>query len=101
MTGLLLRLFVKNWRQVELPSVREGYGRLSGVVGIVLNLLLFAGKFTVGMLVSSISIRADAINNLSDAGSSVISLVSFKISSIFPLKRMFPEHQFGILLHAP
>lgn len=91
MTGLLLRLFVKNWRQVELPSVREGYGRLSGVVGIVLNLLLFAGKFTVGMLVSSISIRADAINNLSDAGSSVISLVSFKISS----KPADREHPFG------
>ena len=91
MTSLLLRLFVKDWRQVQLPIVRERYGRLSGIVGIVLNLLLFIGKYTVGVLVSSISIRADAINNLSDAGSSVISLVSFKISS----KPADREHPFG------
>ena len=91
MTSLLLRLFVKDWRQVQLPIVWERYGRLSGIVGIVLNLLLFIGKYTVGVLVSSISIRADAINNLSDAGSSVISLVSFKISS----KPADREHPFG------
>ena len=70
---------------------RERYGTLSAVIGIGVNLLLFAGKLTAGILSGSVSVRADAVNNLSDAGSSVISLVSFKISA----KPADRDHPFG------
>jgi cation diffusion facilitator family transporter len=71
--------------------VRENYGTVTSVVGIIINLLLFVGKFLVGTLFGSVAISADAINNLSDAGSSLISLISFKISS----KPADREHPFG------
>ncbi len=90
MTSLLIKLFIKN-NDVKNPKVRAKYGILSGVVGIIINFLLALGKFIVGSLTASISITADALNNLSDAGSSVISLVSFKISS----KPADREHPFG------
>ena len=70
---------------------RERYGTLSAVIGIGVNLLLFAGKLAAGILSGSVSVRADAVNNLSDAGSSVISLVSFKISA----KPADRDHPFG------
>ena len=91
MTALLSRLFVKNHTDYKNPTVRAAYGTLSGIVGIIVNLILFAAKFTVGTLSGSIAITADAVNNLSDAGSSVISLVTFRISA----KPADREHPFG------
>ena len=91
MTALLTHLFVKNNREVTDPHVRRSYGTLVSVVGIILNLILFAAKFTVGTLFGSVSITADAVNNLSDAGSQIISLISFRISA----KPADREHPFG------
>lgn len=80
MVNLLLRLFVKNHADTSAPSTRSGIGSLSGMVGIVCNLLLFGGKLLVGMLASSVSITADALNNLSDATSSIVTLMGFKLA---------------------
>ena len=91
MTTLLTRLFIKNHTDIKNPAVRAAYGTLSGIVGIVINLILFAAKFSVGTLSGSIAITADAVNNLSDAGSSIISLVTFRISA----KPADREHPFG------
>lgn len=91
MTNLLLRLFVKNYNDTTNGIVREKYGILSSVVGIFLNVVLSCCKFFVGVLSNSISIKADAVNNLADAGSSIISLLSFKLSN----KPADKEHPFG------
>ena len=80
MTRLLLRLFVRNADQTDDPKVRSAYGILAGIVGILCTLLLFAGKLVVGTLSGSVSITADAVNNLSDASSSVVTLVGFRIA---------------------
>ena len=80
MTKLLLRLFVKDYEKKEEPKVRAAVGRLSGRVGIGGNLLLFAGKLTVGLLSGSMSITADAMNNLSDAASSIVTLLGFRLA---------------------
>ena len=79
MINRLVRLFIQDCDNVTDPAVREKYGVLSGAVGIVLNLLLSAGKFFAGVVTGSIAITADAFNNLSDAGSSVVTLVGFKL----------------------
>ena len=91
MTKLLTKIFIKNRENVENPTVRRAYGTLSSITGILVNLLLFALKMVAGTLSGSLAIRADAFNNLSDAGSSVISLVSFKISA----KPADRDHPFG------
>ena len=91
MTNLLLRLFVKNPGNTDDPKVRAAYGRLSGIVGILCNLLLFAGKLIVGTLSGSVSITADAVNNLSDASSSVVTLVGFKLAE----KPADEDHPYG------
>ncbi len=80
MTRLLIKLFLKNADQVEEPSVRAAYGRLAGLVGIFCNVLLFGGKLLAGLLSGSLSVMADAVNNLSDASSSVVTLVGFKLA---------------------
>ena len=80
MTELLIRLFVRDYRNTDRPEVRERYGKFSGIVGIVSNLLLFVMKAVTGFVTGSISIVADAVNNLSDSASSVITLVGFKLS---------------------
>ena len=80
MTNLLLRLFVRGYQNPGDRKVRSAVGRLSGIVGIVCNLLLFAGKLTVGTLAGSVSITADALNNLSDASSSIVTLLGFKLA---------------------
>ena len=90
MTELLCRLFLRG-RDPASPAGRRAYGTMAGIVGIVLNLLLAAGKFAVGLLSGALSIQADAVNNLSDAGSQIISLVSFRIAAR-PADR---EHPFG------
>ena len=91
MTKLLIKLFVKDSENTQNRLVRQKYGTMTSIVGIVINFLLFIGKFTIGTLFGSVAISADAINNLSDAGSSFISLISFKISS----KPADREHPFG------
>ena len=91
MTSFLSRIFIKNYRSVKDPVVRRAYGTMTSIVGILLNLLLFAGKFTVGFLFSAVSIMADAFNNLSDAGAQLVSLVCFRIAA----KPADREHPFG------
>lgn len=84
-------MFVKNSDDVKNPDVRASYGNMSGIVGIVLNLLLFALKLTAGFLSASISVIADAFNNLSDAGSSVVTFLGFKLAN----RPADDEHPFG------
>lgn len=81
MTQLLLRLFVKNHHDTHDPAVRERYGKLAGLTGILVNALLCAGKLLTGTLSGSVSITADAVNNLSDAASSVVTLLGFKLAA--------------------
>ena len=80
MTKILLKLFVRNTKNIDDPKTRSAIGVLSGIVGIVCNLLLFAGKLVVGTLAGSVSITADAMNNLSDATSSIVTLIGFKLA---------------------
>lgn len=80
MTKLLLKIFVKDYDNVENHIVRQHYGMLGGFVGIFCNIILFLSKFIAGLLTASIAIIADSFNNLSDAGSSIITLVGFKLS---------------------
>ncbi|MCI6646660.1 MAG: cation diffusion facilitator family transporter [Oscillospiraceae bacterium] len=91
MTGLLLRKFVRNYENTGDPAVRDAVGRLSGIVGILCNVLLFAAKFLAGTLTGSVAITADAINNLSDASSSVVTLLGFKLAS----KPADEKHPYG------
>ena len=91
MTTLLTKLFIKNADDVRNVRVRSTYGTMVSVVCIVLNLLVAAGKITVGALFGAISITADGMNNLSDAGSSLVSLVSFRMAA----KPADREHPFG------
>jgi cation diffusion facilitator family transporter len=81
LTAWLCTLFIRDAERVEDPLVRRAYGTLASIVGIVLNLLLFAGKFAVGTLFGAVSVLADAMNNLSDALSQMISLISFRIAA--------------------
>jgi cation diffusion facilitator family transporter len=87
----LAKLFIKDPDNTKDPGVRQKYGVLSGAVGIFLNLCLFAGKLIAGILSGAISITADAFNNLSDAGSSIITLTGFRLAGAKP----DPEHPFG------
>ena len=91
MTSLLLRLFVKDYENTESVAVHSAIGRLAGFTGIICNLLLFLGKLTVGWLANSVSIIADAINNLSDASSSVVTLLGFKMAQ----QPADAEHPYG------
>ena len=91
MITLLSKIFIKNRNDVNDVKVRESYGMLCGVVGIVLNALLSAAKITVGALTGAISIVADGINNVTDAGSSVITLFGFRLAA----KPTDPKHPFG------
>ena len=91
MITFLSKLFIKDNTNYSSPAVRVRYGMLCGAVGILFNILLFAGKLIAGTLTGSIGITADAFNNLSDAGSSVITLVGFRLSDTKADK----EHPFG------
>ena len=91
MISLLARLFIKNHQDTKNPNVRQTYGILCGALGIGLNLLLFAGKFAAGFFSHSIAVTADAFNNLSDAGSSIITLIGFRMAGQKP----DPDHPFG------
>ena len=91
MTKLLLRWFVKDYENKDSVKVRAGVGRLSGITGILCNVLLFAGKLAVGILSGSVSITADAMNNLTDAASSIVTLIGFKLAE----KPADEEHPYG------
>ena len=80
MLTLLSRLFIPDYENYSSPKVRQAYGILTGSVGIFFNFFLFVLKIVAGMISHSIAITADAFNNLSDAGSSVITLIGFKMS---------------------
>lgn len=91
MTEFLIRHFVKDYEEVEKVSVRTAYGMLSGIVGIFCNVILFLTKLIVGLVLNSVSVTADAFNNLSDAGSSVISFVGVRMAG----KPADKDHPFG------
>ena len=91
MVTLLAGIFIKDKENTSSPAVRQAYGMLTGIVGIFLNICLFAGKFIAGTISGSISITADAFNNLSDAGSSFVTLIGFKLAGAKP----DPDHPFG------
>lgn len=91
MTKLLIRLFVGKEVNTEDSGVRTRYGNLAGMVGIVCNVLLFVGKFLTGTFFGSMAIAADAFNNLSDAGSSIVSLLGFKLGA----KEPDEKHPYG------
>ena len=91
MTELLVRHFVKNYKDIEKASVRSSYGVLASIVGVFCNILLFVVKWLTGFFLNSVSVMADAFNNLSDAGSCIVSLVGVKIAS----KPADEEHPFG------
>lgn len=91
MITLLAKLFIRDRDNTKSPEVRQAYGMLCGAVGIFLNLCLFAGKFIAGHISNSIAVTADAFNNLSDAGSSIITLIGFKMAGQKP----DPDHPFG------
>ena len=89
----MVTLIIKLLKLEELPTdkKRSAYGKMCGIVGIILNIILFIGKFFAGVLSNSVAITADAFNNLSDAGSSVVTLVGFKLAEQKP----DPDHPFG------
>lgn len=91
MTDLILRIFVRDHKNTEDPAVRDKCGRVAGVVGIVTNFLLFLMKIIVGTVFHSVSVTADAVNNLTDSGSSVVTLIGFKMAS----KPADEKHPFG------
>ncbi len=91
MTKFLIKKFIKDFNNTNSLKVRTSYGKLSGIVGIICNLILFVSKFMLGFFTYSISIIADAVNNLSDASSSVVNLVGFKLSG----KPADEEHPYG------
>lgn len=91
MTNLLTKIFIKNSDDINNPVVRKNYGTLAGAVGIFCNLLLFTIKIFAGLLTGAISIVADAFNNLSDAGSSIVTLIGFRMAG----KPADHDHPFG------
>ena len=80
MMSLFMRMFIKNNEDVSNPSVKKAYATLSSVVGILLNLFLCTAKIVIGLLSRSVAISADGFNNLSDAGTNLVSLLGFKIA---------------------
>lgn len=91
MIGVLAKIFIKDSENVKDTEVRRKYGMLSSITGIVLNIILFLGKYLVGLFSNSVAIMTDAFNNLSDAGSSIITLVGFKFAGM----KSDNEHPFG------
>ena len=91
MTDFLVRHFVKNYQEVENAAVRTAYGVFASIVGILCNTFLFLVKFVIGLVLNSVSVTADAFNNLSDAASSVISFIGVKMAG----KPADKEHPFG------
>jgi cation diffusion facilitator family transporter len=91
MIKLLSKFFIKNRDDISSPEVRRQYGVLCGGIGIFLNIVLFALKLFVGILTGSVAVTADAVNNISDAGSSLVTMIGFRLAG----KKPDPEHPFG------
>ena len=91
MTTFLLRRFIPDYQNTADPAVRAKYGRLAGIVGIICNVLLFAGKLLAGAISGSVSVTADAVNNLSDASSSIVTLIGFRLAA----RPADEEHPYG------
>lgn len=91
MTNLIIRLFIQDYKNIEDVKVRGKYGKVSGIVGIVTNLLLVLLKLAAGLVFNSIAILADAVNNLSDSASSIVTLVGFHMAG----KPADKEHPYG------
>lgn len=91
LTNLLIKAFVKDKSNVKSPKVRSAYATLSSITGIFLNVLLFVGKLTVGLIAGSVSIIADAFNNITDAGSAIVTMLGFKLAA----KPVDKEHPLG------
>lgn len=91
MTKLLLKTFIKDYKRTDSSPIRTAYGKLAGFLGIICNVILFLSKILTGTLSGSVSITADAVNNLSDASSSIVSLLGFKLSE----KPADAEHPYG------
>ena len=91
MTKLLLRLFVKDYNRTDASAVRSATGKLAGITGIVCNILLFLMKLIAGLLSGAVSVMADALNNLSDAASSVVTLLGFRLAQ----RPADPDHPYG------
>ena len=91
MISFFSKIFIKNYQDIKSPSVREKYGILCGAIGIFFNILLFLFKMIAGILSKSVAVTADAFNNLSDAGASIVTMLGFKLSGKEPDK----DHPFG------
>jgi cation diffusion facilitator family transporter len=91
MTNFLIKKFIKNNENLSDPTVRSSYATLSSITGIVVNFFLFLGKLIVGLFSASVAIIADAFNNISDAGSAIVTLIGFRLSS----KHVDKEHPLG------
>ena len=91
MTNLLIRLFIKDKENVQNQEVRGKYAMLSSITGIVVNILLSIFKLIIGLLSNSMSIVSDALNNVSDAGSSIVTILGFKMSQ----KKVDADHPWG------
>ena len=91
MINLLRRLFIKNYDKIADPSIRQAHGKLASFVGVFSNLLLFVMKILIGFFAGSIAIIGDSFNNLSDMGSSIITLFGFKMAS----KPADKDHPYG------
>ena len=87
----LAKIFIKDYENVEDKTVRERYGILGGVLGIICNLFLFGLKLTIGMMMKSVAIMSDAFNNLSDMGSCFVAIIGARLSNLVPDR----EHPFG------
>ena len=82
MTNFLFKTFIKNYEDVKNPKVRDDYGKVAGIVGIISNAVLCVMKILIGLISGSIAIVADGINNLADGASSIITLIGFKLASM-------------------
>ena len=91
MTNLLIRIFIGKNNDPTKPNVRTKYANLAGITGIILNVLLFIGKLTLGIIAGSVAIIADAFNNISDAGSSIVTMIGFRLAN----KPVDKEHPLG------
>ena len=91
MTNLLIKLFIKNKDDVQNQEVRGKYAMLSSITGIVVNILLSVFKLIIGVIANSMSIISDALNNVTDAGSSVVTMIGFKMSQ----KKVDSDHPWG------
>ena len=91
MTEFIIRLFVKDYKDTQDPDVRLRYGSVAGATGIVCNVFLFIAKLIIGTISRSVSITADAVNNLSDAASSILTLLGFRSRQIKNIHMVMQE----------